>query len=195
MKGLRLFGILLLSAAAPACARKTPQAEFTYDHTASFAGFRTYGWFEDPGWQMPSGNSVVDAAFIDRNVRRDVDESLRSKGLRTADQGRPDIFVAYRMDSAGVRSHSDFAADHTTEFLLWSWDHLEYAGTNYRTQGALVLDIRNGDRQLIWRGERTGTLGSNPEEIARHIRKSVDLLLSRFPPPSRPSDRTTPSSK
>ena len=55
-------------AATLACAGK-PTVNFAYDHAASFQGLKTYAWFDDPNFQMPGGNSIVDGQFVDKRVR------------------------------------------------------------------------------------------------------------------------------
>ena len=94
----RRFAAALVAAAALAaafaCAGK-PVVNFAYDHAASFGGIKTYAWFDDPNFQMPGGNSIVDGKFIDDNVRRAIDETMKKKGVQPAPAGaKPDIFVS-----------------------------------------------------------------------------------------------------
>jgi hypothetical protein len=173
---LRLTAILLLAAAFTACAHKNPPPDFAYDHTASFANLTTYAWFQDPNWKMPGGFSVVDGQFIDRHVREDVDAALQKKGLRKIEDGA-DMYVAYTTNPAGVLSQDKWGI-----YTWWNWAYVGYAGTRYQKQGTLVLDVRDRQKKLIWRGARTTTVGTNPEEIGRDIDRAVNLLLSSFPP-------------
>lgn len=55
-------------------------------------------------------------------------------------------------------------------------------GTKYRKWSTLVLDILDSRKKLIWRGSRTSTTGTNPEELARGIDHAVARLLEKFPP-------------
>ena len=52
---IRSLGIALLLSAL-ACAGK-PTVNFAYDKSASFAGLKTYAWYDDPNFQMPGGFS------------------------------------------------------------------------------------------------------------------------------------------
>lgn len=184
MNRLSVLAVLLLSAPGPACAPRNPPPVFAYDHAASFAGLKTWAWLDDPTWKMPPGSAIVDGQFIDQSIRKAVSESLTRKGLVENADGRADIYVAYHMDNAGVLSQDSFEKTSKTDFLLWSWDHLDYTGTQYSKRSALVLDFRNGEKKLVWRGARTANAGTNPEAIARGIQKAVNLLLAEFPPPS-----------
>ena len=177
---------ILLSVAAAACASRNPAPVFAYDHAASFVGLKTWAWLDDPAPKMAPGNAIVDSQFIDRSVRQDVGEVLSRKGFDETENGQADIYLAYQMDNAGVLSQDSYEKTKKTEFLLWSWDHLEYSGTQYSKRSALVLDIRDRERKLVWRGARTAAEGDSPKEIARGIEKTVGLLLANFPP--RPSN-------
>jgi hypothetical protein len=172
----RRLAVLLLAATSLACVHRNPAPDFAYDHTASFANLATYAWYDAPGWQMPGGFSVVDGQFIDRHVREDVDAALQKKGLRKVEDGA-DIYVGYTTNPAGVMSQDKWGV-----YTWWSWSYIGYAGTKYRKQGTLVLDVRDGQKKLIWRGARTMMIGTNPEEIARDIKKAANLLLASFPP-------------
>ena len=45
-----------------------------------------------------------------------------------------------------------------------------------------MLDIRDSQKKLIWRGGRTAMIGTNPDELAKDIDRAVALLLAEFPP-------------
>lgn len=172
----RLTAALLLLGAL-GCMHKNPPPDFAYDHTASFAGLKTYAWFEDPNWVMPQGNSIVDGQFIDRNVRKAVNESLQKKGYVMADPGNASFYVAYHGGSAGVLSQDKWGV-----YSWWNVYYTDYAGTKYRKQSTLVLDVRDSQKKLIWRGGRTALIGTNPDELAGDIDRAVALLLAEFPP-------------
>jgi hypothetical protein len=179
IKILRPYAIALLSAATLACAHKNPPPDFAYDHTASFSNLKTYAWYDDPTWKMPQGGSIVDGRFIDEHVRQAVDESLKKKGFEKVENGNTDLYVAYNTDAAGILSQDKWGV-----YTWWSWGYVGYTGTTYRKQGNLVLDIRNSQKKLVWRGVRTAMIGTNPEELAGDIDRAVSLLLKEFPPPS-----------
>ena len=95
LKNLLRSALLLSLAVAFGCAHKNPPPDFAYDHTASFAGLKTYAWFDDPTWVMPQGNSIVDGQFIDRNVREAVSENLNKKDFAKVENGDANFYVAY----------------------------------------------------------------------------------------------------
>jgi len=176
---LRNALIPLALSGAIACAHKNPPPDFSYNHSANFAGLTTYSWYEDPTWKMPQGNSIVDGQFIDRHVRESVDAELQKKGYRKIDGGSPSFFVAYHTDAAGVVSQDRYGV-----YGWWNWGYVDYYGTKYRKQGMLALDVRSAGRELIWRGARIAMVGTNPDALAKDIDSAVDLLLKEFPPPT-----------
>jgi hypothetical protein len=178
MRTLRASAILLCLAATLACAGKNPAPDFAYDHTASFANLKTYAWFEDPTWEFPQGNSIVDGRFVDQHIRQAVNDTLKKKGFAQADAGSASFLVSYHGGSAGVMSQDKWGV-----YQWWNTYYVDYAGTKYRKQSTLTLDVRGADKKLIWRGVRTAMIGTNPEELAKDIDRAVSLLLGEFPPP------------
>ncbi len=177
-KGLQRSTILIGLALTLACAHKNPPPDFAYDHAASFAGLKTYAWFEDPAWEMPQGNSIVDGQFLDRNVRKSVDAALAKKGYVKTDGASASFYVSYHGNNAGVLSQDKYGV-----YNWWSWGYIGYTGTKYQKQGTLVLDVRDSQKKLVWRGARTAMIGTNPEELAKDIDRAVGVLLAKFPPP------------
>ena len=175
---LRNAAIALALSAAVGCAHKNPPPDFAYDHATSFAGLTTYAWYDDPTWKIPQGTSIVDGQFIDRNVRSAVDAALQKKGYKKVDGGSPTFFVAYHTDAAGVVSQDKYGV-----YNWWTWGYVDYYGTKYRKQGMLALDVRDSERELVWRGVRIVMVGTNPEELKSDIDKAVGILLAEFPPP------------
>jgi len=194
---------LLALACAPACAPRNPPLDFAFDHAARFGALETYAWLADPSSKAPRGNAVVDGPFLDRNVRARVDAVLRAKGYRKIESGDPSFYVAFRLDAAGFSSQDKYAVSGASGGIWLGDDHTNgpqneqvqpgaggrpnatagYSGTEYQKRETLVLDIRDADRALVWRGARTTKAGTNPDAIARDIDDSVRLLLAKFPPP------------
>jgi hypothetical protein len=166
-----LAAALLLSTLA--CAGK-PKFNFAYDHSASFAGLKTYAWFDDPSFQMPGGNSIVDGQFVDRRVRAAVEKEMAKKGYAKAN-GDADIYISYSTNPAGVVSQDKFGR------YQW-WSPTLVGGTKYQKEGSLVLDVRDRQHRLVWRGFKQAIIGTNPEAVGRDIDDAVDDLLDKFPP-------------
>lgn len=194
--------ILLCLAAVVACAERLPPAEVEWDHAATFTGLKTYAWYADPAWVMPKGNSIVDGAFIDRSVRAAVDEKLRKDGYILVSGGDASFYVAYQEGAAGGLSQGKWGA-YSSQFNSYSPTEAQgvdpkpdpatislfppqdnYATTKYEKKETFLLAIRDSDRRIVWRAERTGWTGTNPDSLRKDIEHSVDVLLARFPPKS-----------
>lgn len=167
-----LAAALVLSVLA--CAGK-PTINFSYDRSASFAGLKTYAWYDDPNFQMPGGFSIVDGQFVDRHVREAIESELAKRGYVKSQSGEADVYVSYSTNPAGVVSQDKFGR------YGW-WQPIQTSGTKYRKEGSLVIDIRNREHRLVWRGFKQAILGTNPEAIARDIDDAVKDLLGEFPP-------------
>ncbi len=75
------------------------------------------------------------------------------------------------------------------KYGIYSWAPV---AAMYYKEGTLVLDVRDSQKKLIWRGWATRLLGTSPEGIARDIRHAVDDILKKFPPRAAPSPDDRP---
>lgn len=192
-KLLRRSAILLFLCGALTAAKKGSPPNPAYDPAANFAALKSYAWLEGPAGARPEGNSIVDAQFVDRHVRAAVEKNLSKRGF-AKDAKDPGFYVAYRDSSAGGQSQDpwdpppQYAIDEpwlqAGELTQPVVDPAFVAdsGTKYRKRSTLVLDILDGRKKLLWRGSRTFTTGTNPEELARGIDHAVGRLLEKFPP-------------
>ncbi len=144
---------------------------------------------------MPGGSSIVDGRFVDDTIRKAVDNTLRKKGVAPVAPGAtPDIYVSYITRPDGVASQDRFGKYSWWTVTLW-------AGTKYRKEGTLYLDIRDSEHRLVWRGLKTAILGDNPDSLRRDIERAVSELLAEYPPPpgakndppSRPTSQAPPN--
>lgn len=190
---LRRSAILLLLCAAVTAAKKGSPPNPVYDPAANFAVPRTYAWLEGPAGARPEGNSIVDAQFVDRHVRAAVEANLGRKGFAKVAKD-PSFYVAYREDSAGGMSQDqwDLPSKYVIDEPWLQAGELQQptpnpafvpdSGTKYRKRSTLVLDILDSQKKLVWRGTRTSSTGTNPDELARGIDRAVARLLEKFPP-------------
>lgn len=197
---LRQSAILFFVCAALAAAQKKAPPDFAYDPEASFTGLKSYAWFDDPKSVMPGGNAIVDGQFIDRSVRQAVEAELARKGFTKVEKDAS-FYVAYHeSDSGGLSQDKWGVYSWWTGFSIGGGEWYPRAGsdtvtlppsdaafavdtgTKYRRNSALVLDIRDSQGKLIWRGARMAKNGTNPHDLARAIDHAVARLLSQFPP-------------
>jgi Domain of unknown function (DUF4136) len=174
MKSTRVLPLLWLAAGLLSCS-STPPPQVAYDHAVNFTGFKTFDWWADPSEEKSVGGAIVDARWVDDHVKAAVVAELEKKGLRPAGSGTPDFYVDYHTRSGGVMERDQYGA------YSW-WTGMGPIGAQYYKQAILVLDVRDPAKKLVWRGSATETLGQNPEQLDKQIRKLVADLFRDFPP-------------
>jgi hypothetical protein len=173
-------GFLLLAAGAAlfavACRGTHPKPVFAYDHKATFADLKTWAWYDDPTFKIPHGDSIIDGAFLDGHIRSAIEDALRKKGYEKVNPTNATMLVAYHTGDTGVGEHDEFG-----NYEWWSG---YVVATNWEKERTVTIDIRNGTRKLVWRGQIARLEGSNPEGVAKELNREVATLLSHFPPAS-----------
>jgi hypothetical protein len=186
---LRTLGAARALATVFACAGK-PIVQFAYDHSASFGGVKTYAC-STPNFQMPGAiRSWTGSSWI-RRVRAAVEQECRRKAY-AKDEGDADLYVSYSTNPRGVVSQDNSAIPVVVADLRRRHEVPE---------GRIpVLDIRDRQHRLVWRGFKQAIIGTNPEAVERDIDDAVDDLLRSSPQgervlirPSRLRPRARPS--
>jgi hypothetical protein len=172
---------LLGFALAVACAGTHPAPRVAWDPNADLSPPRTYAWDDRPGQQSPTGDSIVDGAFLDKRIRAAAERELATHGYRPAPPGTtPDILVSYQTGQDGVGS-----ADEWGTYTWWSYPRYVYEGSGYEKERGLTLELRDREHKLLWRGQVSRLEGTNPEAVGREIDREVAELLSRLPVPGK----------
>ena len=155
------------------CRGTHPAPVYAWDQKASFAGMKTYAWYEAPGFQIPHGDSIIDGQFIDRTVRQAVDDSLAKRGFQKVPEAQASMLVSYGTGDTRV---TDQVKDWNRAVLTG------YENDMYEKSRQVIVDIYNASRILVWQGSITRLEGEDPAQAGSEIRHEVDVLLSHFPP-------------
>jgi hypothetical protein len=152
----------------------------------------TYVWHATPG-RLPTDPRIDREAF-DRDIRAQVDESLRERGFRPAAAGAPpDLIVAYR---AFLKVKTDVGAVNDPVGFATGWgayqDDEGYrtadSGGTYVTeweQGRLDIDLLEpSGKRLLWRGTAKTELDftNPPKERTRRLQLAVAKIIEQLPP-------------
>lgn len=142
-----------------------------YDHTASFAQYKTYSW-----GKIQTANGLWDA-----RVKSAVASQLAAKGLTEVPSGG-DVVVAAR------------DAIHNQQELNTFYDGLggrRWGGgmgmstttvDNYKV-GTLLVEVFDGhSKNVIWRASASNTLSSNSDKNIKSLDKNVQKMFEHFPP-------------
>ncbi|HKF44194.1 MAG TPA: DUF4136 domain-containing protein [Thermoanaerobaculia bacterium] len=174
----RLVICVVLAVAAASCGSTgKPSIQHAWDHQASFAGIKTFAWYDGPPFQYPHGGGMVDGRFIDLHVREAVEKELTKKGYVNSKGAPPDIFVSYATSPEGILQQDKWGSYNY-------WTGTIYLSSKWEKEGTLALDIRNSGMKLVWRGVYTGMIGTNPEQLAGKIETATEKILAKFPPPA-----------
>jgi len=178
MRRWALLSLMIASAALaalPACRGTHPPPVYAWDQAAagSFAGMKTYAWYEGPNFQVPHGDSIIDGQFIDRTVREAVDEALGKRGFQKVDEAKASMLVSYGTGDTRV---TDQVKDWNRAVLTG------YENDMYEKSRQIIIDIYNPAKTLVWQGSITRLEGEDPAQVGREIRHETDVLLSHFPP-------------
>jgi len=163
---------LLLSSAAWA-----QKVSADWDRGANFAEFHTYAWEPSP---HPAQN------FWNDRIITAIDQQLQAKGLTKVDSN-PDLWVVY---SNSIHDQKEIIGTGYNYGPRWGWGGWYGGGmttTTYNTvvtkQGTLVVDIADAkNKQLLWRGAVSDTIGSNSSKNIKTLDKAVTKLFKNYPP-------------
>ena len=147
---------------------------YNYDRGTNFASFKTYQWVDLAG--------RVQDQFIDRDIKRSVDEQLGEKGLTRVEKDA-DLYVGYQA-AVNLEKGVD----------LWSTGFGGLGGPGDRTVqgqtstipvGMLLVSLYDpAKKQLIWRGDATNTINvkKDPDKNYKTLQKAMAKLFKNYPP-------------
>jgi hypothetical protein len=175
---LRFLSPLALVAAllAAGCTGTRPKPVYAYDKSANFATMKAWDWYNDPTFQVPHGDSVIDGAFLDGHIRSAIEDAMHHKGYEKVKADRASMFIIYHTGDVGVGERDEFGN--------YEWWTGAVVATDWEKERTVIVDIRNRDRKLVWRGQIARLEGSNPNAVARELNREIGTLLSHFPPPT-----------
>jgi Domain of unknown function (DUF4136) len=149
---------------------------YNYDLGANFAAYKTYQWVD-------LFDRVPDQ-FIDRDIKRSVDEQLAQKGLTKVGKDA-DLQIGY---------HAAIREERSIDLVGSGWGGGGYGGwrqgsvqgqTSTIPVGMLLVDIYDpATKQLIWRGDASKTIDLNkdPDKNYRNLQKAMAKLFKNYPP-------------
>jgi hypothetical protein len=168
---LLLLSLLTISALAFAGAKAD------WDRSVDFGKFKTYSWI-----------SVKTSSDIwDKRVMDAVDAQLQAKGWTKAEEGG-DVGIVGITTTKDQQSLDTFYSG-----IGGGWGWRGWGGgmgtattqVNNYTVGSLVVDMYDPNtKQLIWRGNDSGTLSDNPDKNIKKLDKAVKEMFKKFPPSS-----------
>lgn len=178
IRSFRSLAFLAFAAAllAAGCEGTHPKPVYAFDKSANFATMKAWAWYDDPTFKVPHGDSVIDGAFLDGHIRSAIEDAMHHRGYEKVIPQKASMFVIYHTGDVGVGERDEFG-----NYEWWSG---AVVATNWEKERTIIIDIRNTDRKLVWRGQIARLEGQNPDAVARELNREVATLLSHFPPPT-----------
>ena len=156
---------------------------YDYDTSASFTGYRTYGWLGGEG-QVPATGSgaALSGDLLDKRIHDAVEYEMGQRGI-TRDAESPDVLVKYHIGAQDKVQVTDWGYRYSDYY--WGYGGRQIDVYQY-TQGTLVIDIVDAKtKTLVWRGSATGTVDGqqrSPEEMQQRVNNVVAQIMANFPP-------------
>lgn len=160
------------------------QVSQDYDPDGAFQNLGAWQW-RNPV-QSATGDLRVDNPLLDRRIRRAVENHLAGRNIRL-DREHPDFHLVYHLAiQPKIRSDSYYSTMGVGGFY-YPW----YGGVDTETriyqfdESQLTIDIHAVDTgDLLWRGVGIYRFKryKTPEVAAEDVQKTVDKILSQFPP-------------
>ena len=167
--------LLLLAFALVVASAFGQDVHYNYDRGTNFAAYKSYQWVNTPG--------AAPDQFVDRDIKRAVDEQLVGKGLTKVEKN-PDLFITYQA-AVRVEKSIDLASS-GGPFGGWVG-----GGDTVRGQtatipiGTLMVGIYDaGKKELIWRADvsKTIDLQKDPDKNYKNLQKAAAKLFKNYPP-------------
>jgi len=177
-KSVHLFAIAATSLFLTACS--TVSVTTDYDHSASFAQYRSYTL-------IPSTEEIPLSPSSEAALRDTLRANLLKHGIREIAENA-DLHVirhALTQQKLAVYQSTDWGYGGVPyrygRYGMWAGAPLNYTDVSQYTEGTLILDFVDAKTQkLVFRGVATGTV-SDPETNAKHIREAVEKIVQDFP--------------
>jgi hypothetical protein len=158
-----------------------------WDPQARFDDLHSWAWL--PGQVDGREERRPESPLVRRRIVAAVEDGFAARGYTQIQQGTPDFWVAYHV-AIENKLETRTIYDGYRPGPYWygyGWPYAETYTEEYQV-GTLLIDVIDGrSRQLMWRGIAQARLRElhTPQEREQQVRKAVQAILERFPPPAR----------
>lgn len=175
---IALLTVLIVLCLLAGCSSKS--VVFDFSETADFTQFRTFQ-YAPTNTTFESTNPLAHGRIVAA-----INREMRAAGLTEVDND-PDVFVSYY---GGISEETHLTTTHMG-YSTWSSHHWHSRGgmvtstttATTLTTGTLIIDIWDARQDvLVWRGEVSDSLTSDPGRNADIINRAIASVLANFPP-------------
>ena len=175
---------MLLAVAAILAGCSTVQVSQDYDPTLVAHRNQTWQWGQAN--QPVTGDLRVDNPLLNNRIRRAIESHLADRHIKQ-DRQHPDLYISYHLViQQKIQSYSSYPTFGVGYYYYpWSWSYDADVHVYQYDECQLTIDVKAADTNaLIWRG--TGVYRyktyKTPYEAAKDMQRTVDQILSQFPP-------------
>lgn len=187
---MKLLLTLLLAITLSACSGVKINTDYAVEQ--DFSQYKRFAWHPD-GVQPSKSLDTMGGDIYDSRVRRFVSQALAERGFEQSSQ--PDFYINYGVvteDRVSIRSYNTYGG-YGPGWYGYGYYGPYYGGVgstqttvSYYTQGMLILDVIDArNNQLVWRSTADSRVdnSSTPQKKEENMRKIIDGMLAKFPPP------------
>jgi len=176
------FSTVAVACALGACSTVTVTTD--YDHSASFAKYKTYAL-------APATKGLTLSPTSEAALSSTLHSELAARGLSEAASGKADLAVvpqAFAHEKTSVQQYTDWGYGHHGTwpyrygtYGVWAGAPRTYVDVNQYTQGTLILDfVDRHTNKLVFRGTAQAVVGDSESNAAK-IREAVAKIVAGLP--------------
>jgi Domain of unknown function (DUF4136) len=175
--------LLPLVAACALAACSTVTVTTDYDHSTSFAKYKTYSL-------GPAAHGQTLSPTSEAALRDSLRTELAARGISEVPSGKADLAVvrhAFHQEKVSVQQYTDWGYGYGGwpyrygYYSMWAGAPRTYTDVNQYTEGTLVLDfVDRHTNKLVFRGTATAVV-EGPESNASKIQEAVRKIVAEMP--------------
>jgi hypothetical protein len=147
---------------------------------ATFSGRSTFFIMPTPtpggGAPLAANDPMLENSITYQAIRDEIRKAFEARGYVYA-PGRADLAIAYYATAAPVLDVRTFDYGYD-----WRGFPRQYVDVVQYTQGTVIIDVIDpATRKLLWRGEGSAPVSTDPNKYIGELRKAVDAIVAKFP--------------
>jgi hypothetical protein len=174
------YGLALTLAVAVSACGHNIEVRTIASPDATFTGRSTFFVLPTPppsgGATLAANDPMLENSITYQAIRDEIRRAFEERGY-VYSPGRADMAIAYYATAAPVLDVRTFDYGYD-----WRGFPRQYLNVVQYTQGTVIIDVIDPvTRKLLWRGEGSAPVSTDPNKYIRDLRKAVDAIVARFP--------------
>ena len=149
-----------------------------YDKDATFSDYKSFAFYK-PGIDKAEINDIDK-----KRILRAIEKTMLIKGFEKSES--PDLLISIftkSREEVNVYSNGFSPYGYGWGWTPFYWNNMNMTSVSTSTQGVLYIDLIDASKkELIWQGQGSGYLTTNPEKKENLIQEFVNQILKKYPP-------------